>query len=54
MKIKLSNLVLDKENPRFIISKNSDTTEEEIFNYLKDNEVLDKLIESISRTGFSK
>ncbi len=52
MKIKLSNLVLDKENPRFIISKNSDTTEEEIFNYLKDNEVLDKLIESISRTGF--
>ncbi len=54
MRVQLANLKLDKENPRFIVAKNSDTIEEDIFSYLRETESLEVLISSIARTGFFK
>lgn len=52
MKIKLENLILDKENPRFITPHDEDVLEEEIFQYLLEYEVLSELITGVQRAGF--
>lgn len=52
MGIRLEKLLLDRDNPRFIIPRGQNTAEEEIFTYLRNDEVLDELIDGISRAGF--
>jgi hypothetical protein len=51
--VRLEECILDKNNPRFIVSENRND-ENSIFLYMKNNEVLDELVKSIILRGFYK
>ncbi len=52
MKIKLTDLHLNRENPRFLDPYGKKTSEEEIFKYLVEYEELNELINSIKNSKF--